>query len=382
MGTPFDTQLKSSTDLRRPNQLLVDLTAIRDNVQTVRKRVGRVTLIATMKANAYGLGLIPCARVALEAGADGVAISDLNGAEQLRAAGVVGRIVLFAGATNYSAAEVRAIEDLDVTPTVWSHASLRRLATHLRQPRQVSVKVDAGMARLGVAAEHGLALVNEVLGTPTTELWALSTHYHTPSVETDLDYLRWQHNRFVRFVDQVARVATVPVVMAGSSSSLQMTDEATLTGVDPGSALFGMRAPGVITRPLSTRPAMVSLTTRLVEVSTIEAAARHRLGPVGPTVLRVGVIPIGSADGASNFLGNHVLIGGRRAAVVGDPTIEYTRVDCTHIPDPKPGDLVTIFGEQDGARLSVEDILADLSQPADTLLSLSINDTVARRYLH
>src|SRR5206468_13037289 len=162
------------------------------------------------------------------------------------------------------------------------------------------------------------------------------------------EYLAWQ---FKRFQDLCAKLAgkgiDVPLRMLASSKILALSRELALNAVDPGQMLFGpFRAEGDVPWPTQ-RQAFRSLTSRLIHVRRLDR--REFLDqapfPVLPG-MRLGVIPIGAADGMGQLHCGEVLVRGRRAKIIGSPSLEHTRLDLSELPDAAVGDEVTIIGSQ------------------------------------
>lgn len=135
-----------------------------------------------------------------------------------------------------------------------------------------------------------------VLSHPTLRLWGVTTHLHTPTTDTDEDYLRWRFARFKTLLNELRAVGLpVPLAMAASSSALQLGTSMVLDAVDPGSLVFGLRAPGPLAIDLRLKPAF-SLTSTVIHVKWVEHQEHIDYGVVGARPRRIAVLPIGSYD--------------------------------------------------------------------------------------
>src|SRR5262249_58517497 len=126
-----------------------------------------------------------------------------------------------------------------------------------------------------------------------------------------------------------------------------------LNAVDPGRMLYGVIMPGE-TPPVPIRPTFRALTSRVIslkELTPRERFADHAPFPV-KAPMRLGVIPIGSADGLSWLHAGRVLVRGRAVPIVSGPSLEHTRIDLTEVPDARIGDEVVIIGRQGGAEVT------------------------------
>jgi len=149
-------------------------------------------------------------------------------------------------------------------------------------------------------------------------------------------------------VDELeARGIAVPVRLFAASPFLMKFPQTYLNAVDPGRLLYGVIMPGE-TPPVPIRPAFRALTSRVIslkELTPRERFADHAPFPV-KAPMRLGVIPIGSADGMLWLNAGRVLVRGRAVPIVASPSLEHTRIDLTGIPDAVVGDEVVIIGRQ------------------------------------
>ena len=163
-----------------------------------------------------------------------------------------------------------------------------------------------------------------------------------------------------------------------SSKVLRMTKEMNLDGVDPGQALFTpLEGSADDAQPLA------KIRTSLLEVKAVNRSDFLEQAPFGGrTPKRLGVVPIGYSDGIHRLNAGVVLVGGRRAALLGQPSIEYTRIDLTDVPDAKAGDEVVFIGSQGRERISPEDVIAHTKAGRLTDLACEIRPGIQRIYLN
>ena len=275
---------------------------------------------------------MPVARTVLAAGADVIAVARLEHALALREAGVSAPILLYAG-LRPDPAVVEAIARHNVTVTVVDASDLAAFGSGGRPVRAV-VKVDVGLARLGVEPPGAVALVRAVHEHPALDLAGVYTHLHVPPGAPDDvgPYVEWQFERFAGVLDALASAAIdVPLRIAVSSGAIRLLDGMTLNGIDVGTLLFGLDPPNSSDRPgrdLGLRPALVKLSTRLSQVRDVRRDDFPRQSPI-PTgrIVRLGVIPMGASDGFLGISTGEVLVGGQRGNGAGD-------LARTHPPGP------------------------------------------------
>jgi alanine racemase len=150
----------------RPNVFEIDLEAVARCVRAIRACIGPDTyFFATLKANAYGYGLLPAAKTVLAAGADALSLVSLDDAIALRDAGIRVPILVYAG--NVPGADiVRAAETYDLIPTLHSEESFAAFASYATREIKVAVKVEVGPERIGVPAEKAAAFVRAIVRHP------------------------------------------------------------------------------------------------------------------------------------------------------------------------------------------------------------------------
>jgi alanine racemase len=174
---------------------------------------------------------------------------------------------------------------------------------------------------------------------------------------------------------------TVPIRMLASSKILALTPRLTLNAVDPGQMFFGpFRAAGDV--PWDTaRQAFKALSSRLIHIRVIERSEflNEVPFPIRPR-MRIGVVPIGAADGMAQLHCGEVLVRGRRAPLVGNPSLEHTRIDLTEIPEAQLGDKVVIIGAQGGERILPDAVVAHQKHTRIADLAMAIRPSIPRLY--
>ena len=335
-----------------PLRAHIDFNRLVRNANQLALAARSQKLLAVVKANAYGHGLLPCARAlsAPEAMTDGFAVARLQEAVRLRAAGVGGRIVVLAGCMEPAELEAFAYHGIDLVvqaeeQVIWLEEA----------PETVNVtvwlKIDSGMHRLGIAAQEVAPLWTRlkqcprVLGNPR-----LMTHLANADNPHDNATLK-QVAAFNEMVDGLAGERSI----ANSGGLLGWPE----TGADwarPGIALYGISpfAEG-IGEGLGLEPVM-TLTTRLVAVKEVSAGAPIGYGGTWrcPEAMRIGVAAVGYADGYPRHAppGTPVLVDGSPAAVIGRVSMDLMTVDLRAAPAARVESTVTLWG--DG--LPVEDV--------------------------
>src|SRR5262249_3766811 len=222
----------------------------------------------------------------------------------------------------------------------------------------IFVKVDVGLERLGVPAERAAKEVLAMLELPGFRLAGLGAHPHAEAA--DPPYGEWQLGRFTAVVDELeGRGVRVPIRLLAASPFVLRFPHTYLNAVDPGRMLYGITFPGEVS-PAPLRPVLRALTTRVISVK--ELTPRERFAAEAPfpvaRPMRLGVVPMGSADGLRWLHAGRVLVRGHAAPLLGAPSLEHTRIDLSDVPGARVGDEVVIIGRQGALEITPAEVAA------------------------
>jgi alanine racemase len=341
----------------RPTTLEVDLDAAADNLRAVRRLVGPTrSIFAVVKADGYGFGAAEMGAVFARSGADWLAVADLAEGVRLRERGITTPILVYPNSLPGVAAEALAHR---LVPTLVDLDSARAYSRAASGPCPVFVKVDVGLERLGVPAEQAVKMVLALLELPHLSLGGLCAHPHA-EVGGDPAYAEWQAGRFTGVIDELEACGVrVPVRLLAASPFLLRFPQTYLNAVDPGRMLYGITFPGE-TPPVPLRVVLRALASRVIAVK--ELAPRERFAEQAPFPvtgpMRLGVIPMGSADGLRWLHAGRVLVRGCAVPLIGAPSLEHTRIDLTAVPDAAVGDEVVIIGRQGEREITAAEVAA------------------------
>src|SRR5438093_7928735 len=288
----------------RPTTLEIDLDAAAANVRAVRRMVGPGRKIfAVVKADGYGHGAAELGAAFVANGADALAVADLAEGIRLRRHGIATPILVYPNSLPEAAPD--AIAHF-LIPTLVDLDAARAYAEAATEPCDVFVKIDVGLERLGVPAELAVKTITAMLELPRLRLAGLCAHPHAPD-GADAAYAEWQLGRFTAAVDELeARGVRVPVRLLASSPFVLRFPETYLNAVDPGRMLYGITFPGE-TSPVPLQPTLRALVSRVISLKDV--APRERFAELAPfpvtAPMRVGVIPMGSADGLAWLHAGH-----------------------------------------------------------------------------
>jgi alanine racemase len=345
----------SASHSPRPTVLEIDLDAAAANVRAVRQLVGPGRKIfAVVKADGYGHGAAELGAVFAAHGADALAVADLGEGIRLRQRGITVPVLVYPNSLPDAAPEAIAH---GLIPALVDLEGARGYAEAAAGPCDVFVKIDVGLERLGVPAEQAVKTVAAMLELPHLRLAGLCAHPHAPD-GADPAYAEWQLGRFTAVVDELeARGIRVPIRLFAASPFVLRFPQTYLNAVDPGRMLYGIVFPGE-TSPVPLRPTLRALITRVIALKDL--SPREHFAEVAPFPLaapmRLGVIPMGSADGLLWLHAGRVLVRGRAVPIVSGPNLEHTRIDLTQVPDAQVGDEVVIIGRQGVAEITAAEV--------------------------
>jgi alanine racemase len=355
----------------RPTWLEIDLGAIAGNTRLVSELIGPdVRLLVSLKADAYGHGALRVARTVLHNGASWLGVATVSEAEPLRAAGIEVPILIFGYTAPWQAREALR---LDLRSTIYSlevAQALSQAAGDLGRQARIHVKIDSGLARLGLRAEEIDEIVTfmETLQTlPGLVVEGIFTHFATAD-SLDQTYAHKQLARFQRVLEALERhQLRPPIVHAANSAALLTLPEARFDMVRPGVAIYGLSPSKEVRLPPGFRPAL-SFKTQVAQVKWIPAGEGISYGAtyvtIGPT--RIAVLPVGYADGFRRGPTNwgEVLLRGQRAPILGRVAMDQCMVDVTSIADAGIGDEVVLIGRQGDDELSASSVAERLGTNA------------------
>ncbi|MGA9595070.1 MAG: alanine racemase [Acidimicrobiia bacterium] len=340
----------------RPSHVEVDLNAIRHNARLIADAVAPAMLCAVVKADGYGHGDVPAAEMALEGGAQWLAVALVEEGIRLREAGIDVPILLLSEPTKE---EAPLAVQWNLVPTVYRHTFAELLASHVADDAilPVHLKVDTGMHRVGAPPDSALELAEFIHRHPRLHLQGVWTHFSV--ADEDPDYTRKQIARFDDFVATLAdRGIEPPMLHAANTAGGLMFDQARYSMVRAGLGIYGLRPAPDIVPEMDLRPAMRVMSavsfTRWLPAGARPSYGRRRSMPADGTV---ATVPIGYADGVYRLLssvGGEVLIGGKRYPFAGTVTMDQIVVDVG-ADEVEAGDEVVVMGTQGLGSVTAEE---------------------------
>ncbi|MER7999610.1 alanine racemase [Streptomyces sp. NPDC095613] len=348
----------------------VDLDALRGNVRTLRARAGGAALMAVVKSDAYGHGMLPVARAAREAGATWLGTATPHEALALRAAGVPGRIMCWLWTPGDPWREgVEADLDMSVS-ALWALREVTAAARAAGRPARIHLKADTGLGRNGCQPADwpelvAAALAAEAAGEATvTGLWshfACADEPGHPSIAAQLDLFHEMvtHAEKEGVRPEVRHIANSAAALTVPESHFDLVRAGIATyGISPSPEIGTSRDLGL--RPVMTLAASVALVKRVPGGHGVGYGHQYRT----PHATTLGLIPLGYADGVPRHASGRgpVLVDGVRRRVAGRVAMDQFVVDLAG-DTPEAGARAVLFGPGDHGEPTAQ----DWAEAADTI---------------
>lgn len=339
-------------------EIRVDLDAIRDNVATLRAGT-TAEVMAVVKADGYGHGMLASARAALAGGASWLGVATLDEALTLRGAGITAPVFAWLHSPGLALHEgLTAGVDLNAS-TLGQLGELVTAARRVERPARVHLKIDTGLARAGATAAEWPALVEAAAKAQADgdlEIVGVWSHF-VRSDEPDHETNDHQLAAFAEALAVAERFGIEPRYrhIANSAATLTRPD-AHYDLVRPGVAIYGLsplagpQPPGL--RPAMTARARVILTKRVPAGQGVSYG--HAYHTTGETTL--ALVPLGYGDGVPRHASNvgPVLLGGKVRTIAGRVCMDQIVLDCDDDP-VRAGDVATLFGPGTGGEPTATD---------------------------
>lgn len=367
---------------RRPRScwLEIDLDALVSNLSVVRKALSdETTLMAVVKAEAYGHGAEMVAHTLSGAGVSYFGVATLEEALKLREFGIEDRILIMGHLATFS---MDRLLEHDLTPFVYSFRVLNALEREAKRRQTTApfhLKVDTGMGRLGLKPEDVSSFLEEVRGCDHLELQGVASHLAVAGEDTE--YTRSQEQVFKRIREMVEDMGFRPRFWhLQNTASIFSRDRSIGTMARPGIALYGYSPSEEIAIP-ELDPVM-QVKCKMADYKQLDPGRGVSYGrifvPEEPTW--IGVLPMGYADGYPRSLSNqaYVLKDGRRCPVLGHVCMDMTMIKLSARDDPEQ--TVTLMGS-DGSEELWADRLAEWHGTIPYEILSSFSQRLPRIYL-
>ena len=335
-------------------EAVVDLTAVKANIALLKAKAG-VDLLAVVKADAYGHGLVPVAKAALAGGAKWLGVALLEEAIALRKAGVTAPILAWLVPPG---SDFQSAVDNDIDIAVASIKALNEVGavTGAKRPR-VHLEVDTGMTRGGFLSEWNEIDAHHVQGVEIIGIFSHFARADEPGQPQNLEQL----TRFKKMVATLESFGYTNIIRHLSNSAATINDRpAAFDMVRTGIAMYGL-SPDLksmgSSQSLGLKPAM-TLRAKLHLVKDVPARSPVGYGATESTKVdtKLGLVAMGYADGIPRIAKSAgVFFEGKRAPIIGRVSMDQFVVDLGANSKAQSGDWVTVFGPGDSGEYTADD---------------------------
>ena len=349
----------------RPAWAEIDIDAIAYNTRNIKKLIGDKDLIAVVKANCYGHGIIDIIPTLLENGASRFAVAMISEALEIRDNKITAPVMILGFTPLYLGEELinnnieQTVYDLDYAK------ELSKIALTLNKKAKIHIAIDTGMGRIGfLPNEKSIDNITEICSLEGIEVIGIFTHFST-SDEKDKEYSHEQFTKMLSVMDTLKkRGIDIPLKHVANSGAIIDLPDTYLDAVRAGIILYGYYPSDEIDKNnLALKPAL-TLKATITNVKTLEKDMYVSYGRTFKTSNEtiVATIPVGYADGYLRKLAENgkVIIKGEFAPIIGRICMDQFMIDVTNIPDVKIGDEVILLGEKNGLKYNADDMAKKL----------------------
>ncbi len=357
------------------NQRVIDTLALKNNMLSIRASVPENTkILAVVKADGYGHGAETVSRIALENGADMLAVACADEGVCLRKAGITAPILVLGAVT---ADDAQHGAENGLIQTVCSPEMVQLCAAAAKETgktAEVHLKIDSGMGRIGVrTGEERDAVLREIQRNPEVLLTGAFTHFSDADGDEDgMEYTDEQYRKFLKLTEGMNVLRH-----CSNSAAIHRRPDMALDMVRAGISLYGYP-------PVETETKLIPCMRWTAKISYIKELPAGEYVSYGRTwksaeTRRIATVTCGYGDGYLRAAGERaeVLIRGKRAKIIGRICMDQMMADVTGIPDAAPEDEVILMGTEDGEKIDAEDI-ARWSGTISYEILLSVGSRVGR----
>ena len=377
----MNTSVLTDTQIReQATWLEIDRLALRHNLnQLIEHTLPGANLMAMVKANAYGHGLLPvvdCIRDQVSH----FGVASIEEALSLRSREIDSPILLF-GMPRGEVAETAIQHDISLAVSSLEQArEISESAERLNKPAAVHIKVDTGMGRLGISKRAAVQTIAEISKLPLLKLEGIFTHFPQGAEEGDpftIDQIR----TFFLIIDQLEELGIhFTYRHAANSIGIAHYKEAHLSLVRPGISLYGLYPHSSLKNRLDLKP-VLSWRARLILIKKLakgESAGYSRTF-VAEQETNLGIIPVGYSHGYPFALSNKasVLWAGKEYPLVGRVSMDYISINLGTHTSAHAGDIVTLIGRDGNSEISCE-TLAEKAGTISYEIVTRLNPSISR----
>ena len=357
----------------------INLPALQHNLKIIRQIAKNRTVIAVVKADAYGHGAVEISKKLMAEGVSYLAVAYTGEAKVIRDAGIAAKILVL-----FDRTDISDYFKYDLIPVIHDKnfaLEFSKEALKKNRPVKVHIKIDTGMGRMGLRAESAVADILEIAGLEGIVLEGLLSHFSEADL-ADRSFAIHQLSLFREIHAEILKRTGRRLLrhMANSAAIFSLPD-ALFDAVRPGIALYGYSSPE---GNFGLEPVM-KIKSRVLAVRNLPAGTPVSYGRTFVTKResRVAVVALGYADGYDRLFSNNaeMLVGGYRVPVIGRVCMDLTMLDVTDADRVSEGDEVVILGTQKGQVITATELSCRIGTIPYEILT-SLGNRARREYVH
>lgn len=351
----------------------VSRSALAHNLNQFRRLLSEDTaLMAVVKSNAYGHGLVETARIAEEEGADWLGVNEFDEGRRLRKAGLTSPVLVLGAVAEAAWPDMAR---LGLSAVVYDEAAIEAAHEATRDGERsigLHLKIETGLHRQGVKAARALELARKIHGSPGLRLEGMSTHFANIEDTTDHRYAMLQIRRFREACELFEAEGLLPALRhAACSAAALVLPETHFSMIRMGISFYGLWSSketflSVLQRGDATANLIPAMTwkTRIAQIKCLPVDAPIGYGCTEKTTheTTLAVLPVGYYDGYDRGFSNRgqVLVRGKRCYVRGRICMNMCMIDVSHVSDVKVGDEVVLLGAQGDEEITADFLAGQL----------------------
>ena len=366
-----------------PTVAQIDLDAFHGNVNRLKKVAPKSKLMAVVKTNAYGHGVVPISQEAVRAGADRLGVTTVEEGALLRENGIRTPIQILSSIPPRQAEDVVTYELIPSISSFPLANAISKAAIKQKKIISVHLKIDTGLHRFGIDPSVAVQFCTACYYLPGLDWEGIYTHFPNPD-EGDFVTTERQCHLFMNTVEKLQQYGfSFPIQHVGGSTIAIESPNMHLDMVRPGIALFGYTPAPRQENMITLKPVM-HLKSELVQVRELPPDTPVGYGGnyVTKSFEKIAIVPIGHGDGYKKSLVNkgEMLVGGRRAKIIGSISQDQTLINVTDIPGISAGDEVVLLGKQGKDEITAREVAGWMNSIVDEVVS-SLTERIRRVYV-
>jgi len=360
---------------------VIDGDALSYNILQVRNRVGSIKIMAIVKANAYGHGIVECAQILASQGADYFGVALIQEAITLRNAGITLPILVLGGIIAEQIPLFLSYNIEFMASSIDKLLAINSAAKIYKKIAKVHLKIDTGLGRIGVRCTHADNFFMAALALPSIEIVGVASHFAT-SDHQDSSFMAEQCEKFRQATEFFTHHGLpMPLRHIANSGAIMQYSESYFDMVRPGIMLYGVYPQSWMSHLILLKPVM-SLYARIVYFKVVQLGQSVSYGLTWKATYdtRVITLPIGYGDGYPRALSNagYVLMNGNTYPIVGMICMDQMMVDIAQ-DTAYCGDEVVLIGSSGNLTITINK-LVDCYGGSPYEFLVTLNDRIIRRY--